>query len=44
MRAYRQHLTRLEVQYIPITDERSHAPGAMEKWDHWDPFGRVVTM
>lgn len=40
-RAYRQHLTRLGVESIPITDEHSLLAGSME-WAHRDPFDRMI--
>ena len=39
--AYRQHLARLEVESIPVTDEHSILAGSME-WDHRDPFDRMI--
>jgi len=41
VRAYRQHLARLEVESIPVTDEHSFLAGSME-WDHRDPFDRMI--
>lgn len=41
VRAYRQHLARLEVESIPVTDEHSLLAGSME-WDHRDPFDRMI--
>lgn len=41
-RAYRQHLTRLDAESIPITDEHSLLAGSME-WQHRDPFDRMIT-
>jgi PIN domain nuclease of toxin-antitoxin system len=41
VRAYRQHLTRLDVKCIPITDEHSLLAGSME-WNHRDPFDRMI--
>lgn len=40
-RAYRQHLTRLGVQSIPIADEHALLAGTME-WRHRDPFDRMI--
>lgn len=40
-RAYRQHLTRLAVESIPISDEHSLLAGSME-WRHRDPFDRMI--
>lgn len=41
VRAYRQHLTRLEVESVPVTDEHSLLAGSME-WGHRDPFDRMI--
>jgi len=41
VRAYSQHLTRLEVESIPVTDEHSLLAGSME-WNHRDPFDRMI--
>lgn len=41
VRAYRQHLTRLEVESVPVTDEHSLFAGSME-WGHRDPFDRMI--
>lgn len=40
-RGYRQHLTRLAVESIPITDEHSLLAGSLE-WAHRDPFDRMI--
>lgn len=40
-RAYQQHLTRLAVQSVPISDEHSLLAGSME-WQHRDPFDRMI--
>ncbi|MPY80012.1 MAG: PIN domain-containing protein [Actinophytocola sp.] len=40
-RAFRQHLTRLAVESIPISDEHSLLAGSME-WQHRDPFDRMI--
>lgn len=41
VRAYQQHLTRLDVESIAITDEHSLLAGTME-WSHRDPFDRMI--
>lgn len=41
VRAYRQHLARLQVESIPVDDEHSLLAGSME-WDHRDPFDRMI--
>jgi PIN domain nuclease of toxin-antitoxin system len=41
VRAYRQHLARLQVESIPIDDEHGLLAGSME-WDHRDPFDRMI--
>lgn len=41
VRAYRQHLERLEVESVAITDEDSLLAGSME-WEHRDPFDRMI--
>ncbi|HET6502746.1 MAG TPA: type II toxin-antitoxin system VapC family toxin [Amycolatopsis sp.] len=41
VRAYPQHLARLEVESVPVTDEHSLLAGSME-WDHRDPFDRMI--
>jgi PIN domain nuclease of toxin-antitoxin system len=40
-RAYRQHLARLAVESIPVTDDHSLLAGSME-WHHRDPFDRMI--
>ncbi|MEU6644445.1 type II toxin-antitoxin system VapC family toxin [Saccharomonospora sp. NPDC046836] len=39
--AYRQHLGRLAVKTIPITEEHSLLAGSIE-WHHRDPFDRMI--
>ncbi|GAA3790995.1 type II toxin-antitoxin system VapC family toxin [Amycolatopsis tucumanensis] len=41
VRAYRQHLARLAVDSVPVTDEHSLLAGSME-WKHRDPFDRII--
>lgn len=41
VRAYRQHLARLAVESIPVTDEHGLLAGSME-WHHRDPFDRMI--
>lgn len=40
-RAYRQHLARLTVESILVTDDHSLLAGSME-WHHRDPFDRMI--
>ncbi|GHE75550.1 twitching motility protein PilT [Amycolatopsis deserti] len=40
-RAYRQHLARLAVDSIPVTDEHALLAGSLE-WQHRDPFDRMI--
>lgn len=41
VRAYRQHLERLDVASVAITDDDSLLAGSME-WEHRDPFDRMI--
>lgn len=41
VRVYRQHLEKLEVASVAITDDDSLLAGSME-WDHRDPFDRMI--
>ncbi|GAB3434301.1 type II toxin-antitoxin system VapC family toxin [Actinophytocola sediminis] len=41
VRAYRQHLARLQVNSIPISDEHGLLAGSLE-WAHRDPFDRMI--
>lgn len=41
VRAYRQHLERLDVSSVAITDDDSLLAGSME-WGHRDPFDRMI--
>ncbi|MFJ8819604.1 type II toxin-antitoxin system VapC family toxin [Amycolatopsis thermoflava] len=41
VRAYRQHLTRLAVESVPVTDEHGLLAGSME-WQHRDRFDRMI--
>ncbi|MHA6801435.1 type II toxin-antitoxin system VapC family toxin [Bounagaea algeriensis] len=41
VRAYQQHLNRLDVTSVPITDEDSLLAGSMD-WSHRDPFDRMI--
>ncbi|HJQ47842.1 MAG TPA: PIN domain-containing protein [Amycolatopsis sp.] len=41
VRAYAQHLARLDVTSIHVTDEHGLLAGSME-WGHRDPFDRLI--
>lgn len=41
VRAYQQHLGRLQAESIPVDDEHGLLAGSME-WAHRDPFDRMI--